>query len=500
MNVLKLGNNILLAKYKFFLSRFIGYFSFFLIPLWLQKTIELNGLVQIVLAFIYMIFISIQWYFLGKELDHRLKIYYRTNSSLDRILYRAFIGGTLFLLYFNLLSMISGDWLRHFFWGTFVALGLFYSWPTRGKIIQEGISSQFGEYRFLDSFEKTLLFLTFLMFFVSIPEVPRFDTVNALKLYIDPLEQIHPMYWNFMEINYFPFAKVSKLNIVAWHLHFYVYGLGFFLVAFYGVLRHFFSRRLSILGVFAVISSWTISKMLEESLIVTLVSTFPLIWIWGMLWALKSATYRSGLFLGVLTCFGTLLNPTFIIMGPILTLVVMYFESEERTPWYKKQVFKYTCFGLIVGVLVAIVASTNLWSIRATSLDQLLNIFKRYLAQKSFFSLSILGLCFLLIKLSNIKKLKLAQFVLDVTKMKMLLVTSILILAYGAYFEPYFVTGYSFIWLFSFLAIIPLEWVFQSISRLRSRRNLIYLVYILVCLLDSHFEGRVKILLTYLKY
>jgi hypothetical protein len=51
------------------------------------------------------------------------------------------------------------------------------------------------------------------------------------------------------------------------------------------------------------------------------------------------------------------------------------------------------------------------------------------------------------------------------------------------------------IWVLSFLSLIPIELIFQSISRLRSKRNMIYLIYILICLLDSHFEGRVKIFL-----
>jgi hypothetical protein len=53
-------------------------------------------------------------------------------------------------------------------------------------------------------------------------------------------------------------------------------------------------------------------------------------------------------------------------------------------------------------------------------------------------------------------------------------------------------SGFGLMWFVVFLSILPLEWIFQTISRLRSRRNMIYLVYILVCLLDSHFEGRVR--------
>jgi hypothetical protein len=51
----------------------------------------------------------------------------------------------------------------------------------------------------------------------------------------------------------------------------------------------------------------------------------------------------------------------------------------------------------------------------------------------------------------------------------------------------------------SLLAMIPVELLFQRISRLRSSRNMIYAVYILLCLLDSHLEGHVKIFISVFK-
>jgi hypothetical protein len=54
--------------------------------------------------------------------------------------------------------------------------------------------------------------------------------------------------------------------------------------------------------------------------------------------------------------------------------------------------------------------------------------------------------------------------------------------------------SFGLMWFVVFLCILPLEWIFQSISRLRSRRNFIYMIYVIVCLLDSHFEGRVRIM------
>jgi len=42
-----------------------------------------------------------------------------------------------------------------------------------------------------------------------------------------------------------------------------------------------------------------------------------------------------------------------------------------------------------------------------------------------------------------------------------------------------------------------LEVLFQKIHRMRSQRNMIYLIYIIICLLDSHIEGRIKIWLNF---
>ena len=75
----------------------------------------------------------------------------------------------------------------------------------------------------------------------------------------------------------------------------------------------------------------------------------------------------------------------------------------------------------------------------------------------------------------------------------MFLLTIFMAVAFSILGEEYFLKGFSMMWMLAFMSLIPLELVFQSISRLRSNRNMIYLIYILICLLDSHFEGRVKV-------
>ena len=192
---LKTDNNklksrgILFLKSRFFAYRIICYFSFLLIPVWIQKTQDLNQSLQCLMMVLYIGFMIGQWFLLGKEIDYRLKIYFRVNSSIDRVVYRMFLGMIFIVLYFNMLSFLPSKWIYNLFWTTWVVLGLFYSWPTRGKIIKESVSTNFAEFRYLDSFEKTLLGLIALLFLFSVPKLPTLVNIEALKLYFDSAEK-----------------------------------------------------------------------------------------------------------------------------------------------------------------------------------------------------------------------------------------------------------------------------------------------------------------------
>ena len=131
------NSGIIRLKSKFFLSRVALYFSFLLIPIWIQKLVDLNEASQAAVILLYIIFMGSQWFLLGKEIDNLFKIYFRVDSSVDRLTYRLFLGHIVMIIFFNLLGLLPAYLLKHFFWGTWVVLGLFYSWPTRGKIIND---------------------------------------------------------------------------------------------------------------------------------------------------------------------------------------------------------------------------------------------------------------------------------------------------------------------------------------------------------------------------
>ena len=102
-----LESKIIFLKSRFFLTRTLGYFSFFLIPIYVQKSLILPYYLKILLMVLYSAFMLGQWFLLGKEIDHRLKIYFEVNSSVDRIVYRLLLGMTFIFLVYNVLNFFT---------------------------------------------------------------------------------------------------------------------------------------------------------------------------------------------------------------------------------------------------------------------------------------------------------------------------------------------------------------------------------------------------------
>lgn len=491
-NTLVNSSNIWWEKARFFISRLLIYFTFLLLPVWIPKTLEINIFVQSLMVLLYLMFMAGQWYLLGKEIDHRLRIYFRANSSIDRVLYRVIIGSATMMIIFNIMSFIPDDIVRHFFWGFFVILGLFYSWPTRGKIIEESVSTQFTEYKYLDSFEKTVLFLSIATFLVSMPSFPFLSNLETFKLIIDPEEKINGQLWSYLQMNFFPFRRFPHLVNLGWSMYLYFVSFIFYLLAFYGILRFFISRRLSILGIFALVSTWSFSLFLKRDLFACSSTTFSVLWVWGILWCIKSSTYRSGLMFGLLCYIGVVLNYNHFFLFPIGLALLYFFFLEEHTDWYRGQFVKYTFLGLFLIVITLLTHVDLTFFEDGIGLHQMNVWVTTVVKRKAFYSLSVIGLIALVALMLKPKNRLFTTFIVDVKRLRelVILVSIIIVLAFTV--EKNLMSGFGLMWFIVFLSILPLEWIFQTISRLRSRRNFIYLVYVLVCLLDSHFEGRVR--------
>ena len=490
---LEKNSSIVWEKSKFFINRLLIYFSFLLLPVWIQKTVELNIFAQSVLMMFYLMFMAGQWYFLGKEIDHRLKIYFRANSSIDRVLYRVIIGNATMMVIFNLMAFIPEDVIRHFFWGFFVIVGLFYSWPTRGKIIEESVSTQFTEYKYLDSFEKTVLFLSIAMFVVSMPSFPFMSNLETFKLLVDPDEKMNGQLWSYLYMNFFPFRRFPHLINLGWSMHLYFINFSLYLLAFYGIMRFFISRRLSILGLFALISTWSFSIFLKQDIYASATNTFAVLWVWAILWCVKSSTYRSGLMYGLLCYAGVVLNYNHVFLYPI-GLALLYFSFlSESTDWYRAQFVKYTTLGLFL-ILITLITNIDLrFFEEALKFSQLKSYYANLLHRKAFYALSVIGLVSLLLMIFKPKDKMFRTLTIDIKRLQQLAILAFCVIAVSLFADRDISQSFGILWFVVFLCILPLEWIFQSISRLRSRRNFIYMIYVILCLLDSHFEGRVRI-------
>jgi hypothetical protein len=490
MSTLKSGeHSMLLKKWKFFSYRFFAYLSFFLVPYWTQFVLKLDFIYQLIFMMVYIFFLTTQWFLLAKEVDYRLKIYVKAHSSMDRIIQRLFLGYALFIFFFNIISFLPSSWSHYLFWGTWGVLGLFYSWPTRGKIVTETMSQDFGEFKFLDGFEKTVLTLTILTFFVSFPRLQDFTQIDSFKLLLDNNGLFHEMYWNFMQIQFLPFAEHAQLFNLAWISHLYFCGLGLFLITSYCIFRYFFSRRLALLGVYAIVSTWSFSKIVNLELIPSLSTTAGIIWIWASIWSLHAGTYRAGFLKGLIIFFASLWNRSFLYLYLVdIVLILSFFR--HYTFWYRRQMIKYTLFGLGLLLIVVLVDEQSSAGVALFSWD--LKLIKKYFVQKSFYLLSVLGVVIYLLKMSLFRKKKDILPFLDKKDGDLVMASTFCLLALSTIFNN-IGSHFYFIWLFSFLSLFPLQYLFYLIAPFRSKRNLIFLVYILVCLLDSHFEGRVKI-------
>jgi len=190
----------------------------------------------------------------------------------------------------------------------------------------------------------------------------------------------------------------------------------------------------------------------------------------------------------------TLLNHFyFYLIFPSCILILFLFISD-KTIWYKRQFLKYASLGFAASGFVYYVGFDKFGG---KSFSENLSVLS--ILSKAIFSLTYFGMAIVILKLVRAKSKLLASFVIDEVKLRAILVIVIFFLIYSLILDASFMNPMSMIWFIILISLIPLELLFQSIARLRSKRNMIYLVYIIICLLDSHLEGRIKIFLSILK-
>lgn len=490
-------NSLLLIKSRFFLTRLVTYFSLLLLPVWIPKLVPMHQFFHYLVILLYLMFLFSQWYLLAKEIDYRFKIHVKTNSSMERTLYRILVGQTFMIFYFSMLGFIPSSIINHFYWGTWVVLGLYYSWPTRGKIIQESVSTNFSEYRFLDSFEKTTLFLLVLTVLISIPFIPIFESITVLKLYIDPQSFLHNSYWNYLHLISYPFQKFPQLLNLSFILYIYFVSTIILLLSLYSLMRHFISRRICLLGTYIITSCWAFSKGMQLNFLEILFSSATLSWIWVSFWMLRSGNYRSGLIAGIICAWLSMLHPGLYFFYWLQMLFLFYISKSNITLWYKQQLFRYTTLGGIYAFLIFITHQDHQLFFR--NLGQWFSWYQPHLVtivSKSYFAIIPVGLVLFFIKRKTITQSMLWQNFIGGHRAYDLVVLILMSFLLGFLVFPPIFGVYMLLAIITFLSLFPLEQILVFVQQAKSQRNMIFLSYLLLCLLDSNMEGRVKILIS----
>ncbi len=489
-------NSLLFTKSRFFLTRLITYFSLLLLPVWIPKLLPLHQVFHYLVILLYLMFLFSQWYLLAKEVDYRFKIHVKTNSSMERTLYRILVGQTFMIFYFSILGFIPTAIVNHFYWGTWVALGLYYSWPTRGKIIQESVSTDFSEYKFLDSFEKTTLFLLVITILVSIPFIPIFESTAVLKLYIDPQSFLHNSYWNYLHLLSYPFQKFPQLLNLSFVLYIYFVSAIILLLSFYSVMRHFVSRRMCLLGTYIITSCWAFSKGMQINFLEILFSSATVAWIWVSFWMLRAGNYRAGLIAGIVCAWVSMFHPGLYFMYWVLVLFLFYISKANFTLWYKQQMFRYTTLGGIYAFFIFLTHQDH--HLFFQNLGQWFTWYKPHLVNilsKSYFAIIPVGVVLFLVKRKTILESPLWQNFVGNNRAYDLMTLSLMAFLLGFLVFPPIFGVYVLLVSITFLSLFPLEQILGFVQQAKSQRNMIFLSYLLLCLLDSNMEGRVKILI-----
>jgi hypothetical protein len=178
---------------------------------------------------------------------------------------------------------------------------------------------------------------------------------------------------------------------------------------------------------------------------------------------------------------------------PIQLICTYTLFLPDKTKWYKNQWLKYTVLGAVLALATVASHLETISFINGLSLKEFSEVIKTMVLRKAFYTLFPLGMLIVLMYMLKSSNKYFSTFSVDKLKLKEILIAFISLITIGLVLEKDLLVGFSSVWMLVFFSLIPLEWIFQSISRLRSKRNIIYTMYILVCLLDSHFEGRLRI-------
>ena len=462
----------------------IPYILFLLVGQFSPNMIALGGGLSILVSVFVGYFIGFNFYLVGLYLDHAFKIYYHLNSSLDRVVYRLLFGGATISLLVLFFKMTGGERYITLASYSVVAFNLLLSvYPTTAKIIYSSTSKNFSELKHLDKLERFILsmFATYFMF----------STPNLIFLSKETISSF--LTFDIFHQNYiFSTSIFSALDVATNSLgYFYFLFGGLYYLIIYSFFRFFFSRRVSLIGILALVTNWNLTKMVYGDFTTYATAMYLLSFLWAHIWVGNSKSYRTNLFFGLILCLGS--HHPYQISGALLILGLLstFVTTGVVTPWARLQSLKY----MSLGVIIALGLITNDFFGGGDFVFQKSAIFNFNLFfKKAFNILSLMGvIIFLTFYLAMIReKLKKPlSFLNSANYLFFSLCFIVLVILLSGYGQHFSLSG--FIYFAIILFCLPtLELVLNSFGIFHPRRNLIFFLYILFVILDSHLESRVK--------
>ncbi len=478
-------NNWAIKKILFFVSRILFFGCALLLPLYFEKFTTLHKIYGYLVILTYFCFIVMNWYVWGKEINYRFKVYARANSSVDRILERVLLGSVVSIFILSCISMFSFVDKMVLYWGFWSMAALFFSYPTKRRIIDRKISFEFSELKFMDGFEKVIFGITLIIFLVSVPSFPVFHGTDAIKVYLDPGELVHDQLWAFYDLILFHGKEISSSNNLSYFYFTYLLFFGLFIISFYCILRFKFTRKVALIGTLSIVCTRHLYYLLFNHVSDLLPSATMMVLCWVFLWSLKSSTYRSGLLMGLIGYFCLLVNIKMLVLHAVLTIAFVIYKFKESSFWFLKQFIRYTLVGATLTILTLLLHHGFEVSFTTYNYYEFIDQLKIIFISKSFFILAIPGLVIFIFDLFSIKDSELL-------KISIFLILAII---WGIIFEVGAVRSFFIVALISFICMLTLDKILSKVSINKSHQNLIILFYVVMCMMDSSIEYRVKSML-----
>jgi hypothetical protein len=400
------------------------------------------------------------------------------------MIYRLIFGASTVAILFTFVSFFGGsNYVKYISCFIILINFIFSIYPTSAKLIFSSISSNMGEIQHLDKLEKMLLSIFLIYFIASTPNLSFLNSSGYESFLTQDL--FHQNYEFVSSI----FNGVSdRINILG---YFYFFFGSVYYLLIYSFFRFFFSRRVSLIGILAIITNWNLMKMIYGDFTTYATSIYLVSFLWSFIWVSASKSYRTNLFFGMILALSThhpfQISLSFLLIGTFSALLA----NGTRTWWSRMQSLKYMSFGLVVTLFLGCL---DLFVGDTFNFQQKWILSFNLFFKKAFNILGFVGIFVFLIfyfseKFNFAKKRH--SFLKSPNQLMFSLIFGFVILGLSRFGQNFDISAYLYFVIVLF-CLPALELVLNSFGIFHPRRNLIFFLYIMFAILDSHFESRVK--------